>query len=225
MSNRRNELQNREIPACPIESVNEKMYDGRGRENKVKSTQLLRGKKAIRKASPNVPDRPNKLRVDSNNAIQKLRENGYEVHEFSTSIDEVVAAITQKKNVEGVHLLKKIQDPKFRFVSLGDVENSLAISNSYAVIVEVSRTASLRKAHQAGLKKRQKTADEFAKTMRSIIEKLKDENSLSSYRSVVKALNDKRITTYRGGKWHVQTLQDLEKRWKDLELGSVFNPA
>ena len=61
-----------------------------------------------------------------------------------------------------------------------------------------------------------KAADAFALKMTPIIDKLMADG-IKSGRKIVKALNRRRISTYRGGRWHQTTIQSLLKRIERLK--------
>lgn len=69
-----------------------------------------------------------------------------------------------------------------------------------------------------GREKRTQIADKFARQTIEIVNKLKAEEEISSYRDTLKMLNDKNVPTYSGGKWQMSTLCNLYKRCKKLDL-------
>ena len=149
---------------------------------------------------------------------KKLKEK-YRVHIFyHASVEDIINSITNGESVDGINILERMQDPRFRFISASNPNYSLQISHAFAKAIAVNKSVSNKKASQVGVKKRQQNADEFAKNMKEVIDNVKTESNITTYKDTVEALNKKGIASYRGKKWHIRTLQDLYKRWEALGL-------
>ncbi len=149
---------------------------------------------------------------------EKLEEAGYKVDVFSSSVLQLVTAILQKEPVEGVNLAEKIQHPTYRFYTSADRDLSLGISHAFASVIQEARTLKGLDISQNAVRQLQENADEFARRTRDVIEAIKKEENISTYRETVEALNRRQIPTHRGGKWHLRTLQDLYKRCQKFSI-------
>lgn len=160
-------------------------------------------------------EKPNKINLDP-----KIINQWFDIHRFDeTPLYSVLEAIERKNIIEGVNIAEKIKDPLFRFVTIENTELSYKISTVISIIYKDARTLNPDVA-ELGRQKNRENADEFAKKMRDVVTTIQLQEKISSYRETVKALNEKHIPTYRGGEWHIKTLQDLNKRWKELGLMS-----
>ncbi|WP_375444361.1 hypothetical protein [uncultured Fibrella sp.] len=156
----------------------------------------------------------------------KLRENGYDVKVFRmATLDDVLDAIVNNKIIERTNITERMQEPNFRFVTAFDPDHSLKVSHALSAFLKHYKSHEASRASVSGVKQRQSNADEFAINMYHIVEAIKEEQQISSYRDVVQALNEAKIDTYqkqdsKGGRrsWHLSTLQKLTKRWQELGL-------
>ncbi|UFH54808.1 hypothetical protein [Spirosoma sp. KNUC1025] len=156
---------------------------------------------------------------------ERLEADGYRVEVFSIAFEHVLEAITKRAKIGKVDIAHELRtNPKFRFICRREVALSLNASEAFSAQSQYSQ-ASLRKdISKTGTRKVSENADEFARKMYDAVNKIKAQNNLSSYREVVKALNENKVPTQRGGAWHVATLQDLTKRWKELGLTPTPKP-
>lgn len=150
--------------------------------------------------------------------IKKFQGKACEVAVFEKSSDDLLQIIIDKAQIDGVNLSEKIQDPAFRFLSSlkGEVELSYKLSEALALTVSNAITVARKTPVLAAAKKRNQTADEFALQMHDIVEKIKVEDNVTTYRATVEALNKREISSYTGGKWHVKTLHELYARWNGI---------
>lgn len=178
----------------------------------------------------------NFLPIDDTIAIIKLWRAGLlepndrpiQIHTFNVPLKELLCAIKNGETIDGINLREKIRDPNFRFKTNRKSESilSTAFSEVIATVLQSNKPYRLNKhALEKSIHTRNENADEFAKSMYDIITRIKEEDKkISSYRETVKALNERHVSTYRGGDWHIKTLQDLNKRWQELGLIPVSKP-
>lgn len=158
--------------------------------------------------------------------IVALKKQGFDPHLFRRStVDQILDAIISNESIEGVDITARMQQHNFRFMNTTNPDHSLKVSHALATFLKNSRAMDIQKTSAEGVKKRNENADDFAKNMFNVIEKVKKEEKISSYRDTVEALNKKKIPTYNDtGKgevtkeWHISTLQKLVVRWKNLGL-------
>lgn len=144
------------------------------------------------------------------NLIEKPRE-------FDLSAKALLEAIIKRKKVAGVDIVQKIQDPHFRFTSTIDPDLSASMSEAFAVLLSYGRS----KAGKKGNVERNRKGDQFATKMHAMIQNMQSESGVTTLQATVDLLNQKGVKTYserEGSKWHLKTLQDLQKRWKALGL-------
>jgi DNA invertase Pin-like site-specific DNA recombinase len=76
--------------------------------------------------------------------------------------------------------------------------------------VRLGNPTNLREAQRKGMESNQARADAFAESVIPIIQTFRDKGF--ALRAIVKELNDRKISTARGGKWHLKTLQNVLAR-------------
>ncbi|MCK8491778.1 recombinase family protein [Spirosoma sp. RP8] len=138
--------------------------------------------------------------------------------EFNRSAEEILLSIISDKKIEGIDLAEAMQNPDFRFKSTIDPELSASISEAFAVLLKKVRLTTGRIGAAKANKKRIKKADEYAVRMYEVINNIKQETGVSTFRATVEQLTQRGIDTPNGGKWSTNTLQDLQKRWRNLGL-------
>jgi hypothetical protein len=171
---------------------------------------------------------------------ESLKNQGFRYKIFS-SMREVVHAITNQSVievttsqgvVEKINIAEELKDPNFRFLAKNAPNSSKLLSDAFSAHTEFIRSSFVGDMANKSVQKRVENADEFAVRMFNLIEQLKREEGISTYRDTVKVLNDKKVPTYRSGnmkengkdmitqkgEWHLSTLQNLHKRWKELGL-------
>jgi phosphoribosylformylglycinamidine (FGAM) synthase-like enzyme len=150
------------------------------------------------------------------NKLHEMKVKKY--HGFSEPLDHILKAITERKEIDGINISEAVRDHNFRFYTKDQPLLSLEISN---VVAQVSKDLKRKvppQFLQSGREKKSEHANEFASRMHETINQLKLAEKISTYRETAKFLNEKKFPTYAGGKWHVSTLQELNKRWKKLGL-------
>jgi len=138
-------------------------------------------------------------------------------HAFSIPLRKVLLAISTRTDIDGFNIADAIQNQTFRFYTKDFPLLSLEASNALAESIREAKKPSIEFSRM-GRQRRTENADDFAVRMHEIIGKLKTEERMSSYRETIKVLNEKEIPSPMGGRWHVRTLQDLNKRWQELGL-------
>ncbi len=165
--------------------------------------------------------------------LKSYEESGFVSEKLSSSIDNIIDSIRSQTDIEGIPLHEKILDPNFRFVSSKNPAQSRDLSEAFALVVKLSRdngfvdgfSQGARKGTEAAVSKRVSDADEFAKNIFSVVEKVKHDSGVSTIRGTVDKLNQKGIQSPNGGKWNKSSMQLLQKRWKELGLVSPkLNP-
>lgn len=140
---------------------------------------------------------------------------------FHSTLNEIITAISENKPVEGIDLIHELQNPSFRF----RIENDPAgykLSEAFTKILTQSRSSAGKKGAKKSSAKRNESADEFAKEMYDVIEHMKAEAKVKTIRDTVHLLNLEGVKTPNGGKWRINTIQTLQKRWR--ELGLIQSP-
>lgn len=145
----------------------------------------------------------------------QLIAGGKQVRIFNC-LDDVLAAIVENKEIESCNIAQEMRENKlFRFVCRDRPEDSLKFSEAMAAGI----TTVMGYAAQKSRESRSKNADDYAREMYETINRLKREEKVSTFRATVEMLNKQEVPTANGGKWHIKSLQSLNKRWKDLGLG------
>ncbi|MCF0072444.1 recombinase family protein [Dyadobacter sp. CY261] len=132
------------------------------------------------------------------------------------SLSDVKSAIIGGNPIAGYNLVALSKDPDFRFITKDKPAESLEISS--LISATVSSILSTEDPLSKSILTRTENADQFAKTMHEVVAKIHAENPVKSYRVLAEALNNLEIPTYRGGNWHLSTVQNLYDRWKKLGL-------
>lgn len=140
-------------------------------------------------------------------------------HFENESLKDVIEAIRNNSTINGININKEIKNKSFRFQTNDDPETSLKISELLATFYKDGQQSSPTLG-ALGRQKSKENADEFAIQMFNVITDLQKQEKVTSYRETARILNEKGIQTDRNGKWHVNTLQMLKKRWKELGLTS-----
>lgn len=152
------------------------------------------------------------------NPESQLKKNSqYNIYNFKSNTDEILNAIKERAILEGVDVFEFIQKKDSRFTSLNDKEHSFLISE---VISDLLQSTKPLNSTTIGLgkEKRIQNADEHARNLFEILNNMDDIKGDISLRKIAKILNEKGISTARGGDWHVQTIQKLYERWEKLGL-------
>lgn len=140
------------------------------------------------------------------------------VHIFDkATLNQVLTSIIENAIIENLNVKELIKKPQFRFITKDNQKLSFIVSDAISVVYKDARSLSPETA-ELGRKKNRENADDYARNMLDVVKKIQQELNITSYRETVKALNERQVPTYRGGDWHLKTLQDLNKRWKDLGL-------
>ena len=151
--------------------------------------------------------------LENNPSLQEK----FKLHFFSTvSLPQLFDAISEDIPVEGLSIKEKMKDPFFQFITLDNPDLSFKASKAISRIVRSSQKIDPITA-KAGRDKQKETADEYASNIFDIVKDAR-ERGIKTFRATVDYLNENEIPTFRGGKWHLKTLQDLQKRWKELGL-------
>ncbi|GAB3732378.1 hypothetical protein [Spirosoma lituiforme] len=187
--------------------------------------------KAVRRAVIETPlDRPAKFHVHDESIVEMKKhdnEAGYRLVVFKHTYTDLMEAIAHdeviKHAIEGdFNLREELQNPKFRFISVQAPRLSRLAADALSAQTQYTKTLYGRELSKKGAEKRNIDADQYAVNMYDLISRLKKKENISSYRDTVKALNANNIPTFReGGEWHLSTLQNLQKRWKELNLISA----
>lgn len=158
-------------------------------------------------------------KLHSNSKKKKIISHVFEI----ASLDEVVDAIATGRLVENISILEKVKSSDFLFTTKDQPELSLKVSKALAKVRKEDRTLDPEISEMGRLKSKE-NAYEFARQMYEIVQKIKAEEQITTYRETVAALNKHQIPTGRGGDWHLKTLQNLNKRWKELGFISESKP-
>lgn len=166
-----------------------------------------------------------RIQLEIDEIVNNYREQGISPIVFSETLDVILSAIREQKNIKGINLSEKVQEQTFRFLTYDEPEISMQVADTFALFAEHVRQSVVKKGAKirakASGKKRSEKADAFVQNMYPVIEKLKTSECVSTYEDTVKMLNEKGVHTARGGKWHVKTLHALSKRYEKLSSPKV----
>lgn len=166
---------------------------------------------------------PEKLsEVEKENDLLKPKQK--EIYEFSATIEEISLAIASKKPIEGINILKELQNPDYKFQIKNSPDLGTTFSEALVQAYNAGKSNTIAIAAQVSLDKRKNAANKFAIEMHPIIQKLRSEKKLITYKETIEALNKEGIKAPKGGKWAEGTLQAVYKRWKDLGLSNESTP-
>lgn len=157
--------------------------------------------------------------------VNEYKAKGLDLTVFSIPLDELLDAIADDEIIsdiidQKIDIANAVQNPKFRFCTLNgdEVKKSLKISKALSKSIQKAKSLSGANASKKAAKRRKENADEFAERIYPEIERLKRDYKVKSFRATAEMLNEQKIETFRGGKWHVKTLQDIYDRCKDLGI-------
>jgi len=138
------------------------------------------------------------------------------VHTFAnSSLNDVLDAINNRTDIEGIDIPEKLKDPNFIFRTLDNEELSMKFSKALSTIYQSGRTSNPQLG-ELGREKSKKNAENFAIQMYDIVKSIQEKGKLTTFRETIQALNENNIPSYRGGVWHLGTLHELNKRWEKL---------
>lgn len=141
------------------------------------------------------------------------------IHKFNHTLKEILEAIIDDKEIDNIKLADKVQDPDFHFKLELNPELGTSLSDAFTAILSRARSVMTQKRVQKASEKRNQQANEYAAKMYEVITNLKVEAGVSSFRGTVDLLKQRNVQAPNGGKeWHISTLQDLQKRWRELGL-------
>ncbi|RYC66968.1 hypothetical protein [Spirosoma sordidisoli] len=155
------------------------------------------------------------IKPEINSLLDKSSETS--LREFESSTEAILNAIINGKTIEGVDIAESIQNPQFRFKSTKDPVISASMSEAFAILMSRARSEAGKK----GSAERNRKSDEFAANMYNVIQNMQVESGVTTLQATVDLLNERGVRTYsgqEGSKWHLKTLQDLQKRWAKLGL-------
>lgn len=138
-----------------------------------------------------------------------------QLKQFNSSLVDILEAIKKADSIEEVNIVEAIRNPNFRFTTPDHPELSLLVSDVLSIAIKFGNEIK-PEIQQLGTKAIKKNANEFAKEMFPVIQNLKRDHCIDTFRETVDLLNMKKIKTARGGKWHLGTYQKLVERWKSL---------
>lgn len=190
-------------------------------------TPLTNNEKLYNKHIKNVALEENRIRrrlMLDDKLAKKIRDRELIFHIFKEqSLDNVLDAIKNKAQIEEIDISEEIKNPLFRFITPDSQSLSFKVSEVISTIYTETRRLSPEIA-ELGRQKNKENADEFARNMYDIINSIQQKENVSSYRETVRVLNKKNVPTSKGGQWHTKTLQDLKKRWIELEILPASKP-
>lgn len=142
-----------------------------------------------------------------------------EPYPFRSSLVQVLEAIKTQEPIEGINLLESIKNSSFSFTTNDSPELSSLVSEILSIAIKFGDTFK-PEIQDLGRQAVKDNADDFAKELFPVVQKIKREHHVESFRETIDLLNMKKINTARGGKWHMSTYQNLVKRWKKLGYNS-----
>lgn len=149
---------------------------------------------------------------------KRYRDNPKPI-ELDVSAQDIIEAIIYDQDVNGINIVDKLLEPTFRFKSNNDsIVSASDLSEALSIVIAKARSKPGKKGSTTTNVIRKQKADEYAKNMYEIITKLKAETGVSTYEATLALLREKEVKTPNGGKWHISSLQDLQKRWVELGL-------
>ncbi|GAB3754735.1 hypothetical protein [Spirosoma pomorum] len=141
----------------------------------------------------------------------------YKRHSFSATAKEVMRAVANGEQIDGVNIGERLLDPSFRFELPNDPDYATDLSDAFTALLARQRTKTVSKMSEGRIKQ----ADEYATKMFSVIKEMQDNAGVTTLRGTVDLLNENSVKTFKpGGKWHMGTVQGLQRRWKELGLSS-----
>lgn len=144
--------------------------------------------------------------------------------EFTQSAKEILDAVINDETIGGIRIAESIMKPNFRFSSQISSElTATDLSEFAAALLAKSRSIVVKKRIDKASQKRIEQAYKYAAKMYTVIEELKEKAGIKTLQETVDLLNVEKIQTAKGteaepGRWHIGTLQVLQKRWKELGL-------
>lgn len=142
---------------------------------------------------------------------------------FNASTLEIIRNITAQTTLEGVDVATEVQDPSFRFMSLstGELVYSTELSEAFATVAKLIKTRDTRPAIDKSTTKRIANADKFTMKTYPLIEQMHADAGIITNKEIVERLNREQVPTYKGGNWHLSTLNNMKKRWNKLNIKTL----